>query len=556
MRHSRSVHVQRSRNETLPQAGGADLLPSLSSLLWLPQALLIAMAVGAMASGHFDALPYQAMGVLALGALRAWLDALGARLSFQAARAALTDLRAAALARLLASSPLDRDRQESGAAASIIAEQAEAVVPYLARFRPIRCKATILPLVIVAVVFPLSWAAALALLISLPVIPLFMALIGWRAEATSRAQMVELGQMNAFLLERLRGLATIRGLGATARTTAAIHTHAETLREKTMAVLRIAFMTSAVLELFSALGVAMVAVYVGFHLLGDLNFGAWGGQLSLTQGMFILLLAPHFFEPMRELSAVWHDRANGEAALAALQIQIAGAGTQLPSAPPAPASPTAPAVHLDQVSFRHSGADKPVLQALSLKIAAGEHVAIMAPSGGGKSTLLALIAGLVPPDQGAIYIAGQTPAQMRQHMAWIGQDPHIFAGTLAQNISLGRDLPPGAAAQAMADAQMQRVAALHGSGPIGEGGYGLSGGEVLRLSLARAMARPADHPAMLLLADEPTAHLDPTTAAEVTHSLLRAAKGKTLITATHDPVLAAKMDRIIQLDPIGMEDAA
>ncbi len=180
-------------------------------------------------------------------------------------------------------------------------------MPYLSRFKPARLRASVVPFVMLAVVLPLSWAAALVMLVALPLIPVFMALIGWRAQAASEAHLKEMGSMNGFLLDRLRGLATIRALGAVDMTALRLRASAETLKDRTMAVLRIAFLSSAVLELFSALGVAMVAVYVGFHLLGTLEFGTWGVPLNLSDGLFILILAPAFFEPMRDLSAVWHD---------------------------------------------------------------------------------------------------------------------------------------------------------------------------------------------------------------------------------------------------------
>src|SRR5690606_14412668 len=245
------------------------------ALLWLPQAGLIALVIGAIAAGEgVDSALLPASGVLALGLLRAGLEALGGRKAFLAAREYLSMSRLKAVDALAAGSPLDRARPASGQAASVLTEQAEALLPYLSRFRPARLKATILPLAILVAVLPYSWVAALILLFAAPLIPIFMALIGWRAKAASEAQLVEAGSLNAFLLDRLRGLATIRALDAVDATATRLRANAEDLRRRTMAVLRIAFLSSAVLELFSALGVALMAVYVGFHLLGELNFGA------------------------------------------------------------------------------------------------------------------------------------------------------------------------------------------------------------------------------------------------------------------------------------------
>ncbi len=278
------------------------------------------------------------------------------------------------------------------------------VVPYLSRFVPVRIRVMLVPLAILAVVLWFSWVAALILLIAAPLIPIFMALIGWRAKAASEKQLIALGDMNGFLLDRLRGLATIRSFNAVDMTATRLRDNAETLRSKTMIVLRIAFLSSAVLELFAALGVAMVAVYIGFHLLGPLGFGAWGHKLSLAEGLFILLLAPSFFEPLRDLSAVWHDRASGEAAIDALEEL---AKHEMPVVGGIKATETvrnAPSLMLRNIRFRYSTGED-VFAHFNLDIEPGEHVALLAPSGYGKSTLLALIAGLAAPKKAKSVLA-------------------------------------------------------------------------------------------------------------------------------------------------------
>lgn len=535
-----------------PDAGRlGPLLLVLAPLVWIPQAALLAAGIGRIAAGGgAEAVVWLAAAFLALGALRAGLDHAGGRLAFGVARRRLSALRTEAGARLAAISPLDRRRPPSGLAASVLAEEAEAVTPCLARFRPARLKATVVPLVIVIAVLPFSWAAAVALLLAAPAIPVFMALIGWRAQEASAARLVEAGGLNAFLLDRLRGLATIRGLGAIDMTADRLRAEAERFRAGTMAVLRIAFLSSAVLELFSALGVAMVAVWVGFHLLGQIGFGAWGSQLTLAQGFFVLLLAPAFFEPLRELAAVWHDRAAGEAAIAALEV-LGGDAAALPAgeAPAAPAH--APAITLRGVRYRYPGQGADAAAGpFDLDIAAGEAVAVTGPSGAGKSTLLALVAGLAEADTGRILVDGacRPAAARRAGVAWLGQSPAIFAGSLARNVTLGRPgIDAAAAAAALRFARLGRVAAVRGAAPVGEGGLGLSGGEALRLAIARAAANPD---ARLILADEPTAHLDAETADEITDLLLALGRGgRTLIVATHDPRLAARLDRALAVGP-------
>ncbi|APW38841.1 thiol reductant ABC exporter subunit CydD [Rhodoferax koreense] len=552
-------HTAGSRGSTHPQgrAGAGSVPQTVASLLWLPQAGLLAHALQSLLEGGgARAVVWPAAMLLALGLARGGLEAWGLRRSFRAACERLGDLRAQVARALAARSPLDAARPASGLAASVMAEQAEAVVPYLTRYQPARCKALVVPLAILAAVFPLSWIAALVLLVAAPLIPVFMALVGWRAKAASEAQMVEIGGMNAFLLDRLRGLASLRALGAVDFTAQRLRAAGDSLRRRTMAVLRIAFLSSAVLELFAALGVAMVAAYVGFHLLGQLNYGAWGVRLSLGQGLFVLLLAPAFFEPLRELSLVWHDRAAGEAALAAM-ARLSEAGTALPGAndaavPPMAASRAArpPALCVRALEFSHAGTGGAVFDGLDFDVAAGEHVALLADSGAGKTTLLSLLAGLVPVQGGSIRIGDETmsaatASRLRQRTAWLGQKPHIFAGTVQANVALGQ---PGVGAAevstAMWFAALGATAQAHAGAMLGEGGVGLSGGEAVRLALARAVVRPQ---ADLLLVDEPTAHLDAATAEAVTEALLQLAHGKTMLVATHDPVLAARLDRSLRL---------
>lgn len=390
-----------------------------------------------------------------------------------------------------------------------------------------------------------------------------MALIGWRAKASSEQQLAETGGLNAFLLDRLRGLATIRALGAVDLTALRLRADAEQLKMRTMAVLRIAFLSSAVLELFAALGVAAMAVYVGFNMLGALDVGTWFGRLSLTQGLFILLLAPSFFEPLRELSAVWHDRAAGEAALEALDA-LSGAGTRLPGRRDEKVEETSrehtlPSINISRLCFRHRPEQTPVFHDFGLTIAAGEHVALLGESGAGKTTMLSMIAGLVPSQSGMIHVGGRrlddiSASAVRRRMAWIGQRPHIFAGTMTGNITLGRpEVSPRAVQQAIDLAHLRRIVTQRGATSIGEGGAGLSGGEALRLAIARAAAAPHVD---IILADEPTAHLDTETAREVTDALLAIARGRTLVVATHDPVLAARMGRVIHIDASVREEAA
>ena len=531
----------------------ASLLLTAAALLWLPQAAALALAVQRLADGAgLPAIWGPALAIFLLGVLRAAGEAGGARLAFVVARQRVTQLRAQVAQALAARSPLDRARPASGLAASVIAEQAEAVVPWLVRYQPARWRVMLVLPCIAVVVLYVSWAAALVLVLAAPLIPLFMALVGWRAQAASQVHLQEQGNLNAFVLDRLRGLSTLRALGAVDATALRLRALAQSLRQRTMAVLRIAFLSSAVLELFAALGVALVAVYIGFHLLGTLNFGAWGTRLILGEGLFVLLLAPAFFEPLRDLSAAWHDRAAGQAALDAL-AQLSSEGTPLPGAlvvSPLSASLSAAPVSVTVrgLQFAYPG-EEPVFENYHLDVAAGEHVALVGPSGAGKSTLLSLLAGLIAPTAGQITLDGvaltpDSASTLRQRMAWMGQKPHVFAGSVQSNVALGRGQTAAEVQAAMQWAALDTVAQAHPGTALGEGGSGLSGGEAVRLALARVALQPQ---AGLLLVDEPTAHLDSDTAERVVQALVQLAQGKTLIVSTHDPVLAARLGRVVRI---------
>ena len=580
----------------------ACLIHALSPLLWIPQAALLALGVARLQSGAgLSGVVWPAAGIVVAGLLRAWLDAWSSTRMFESARSHLSLWRERAITSLSARSPLDRSRLHAGTAASVLAEQAESILPWLTRYHGAMWRVRLMPLLILLPVAWYSWAAAAVLITAAPLIPLFMVLVGWRARAASEAQWLQMSSMNAFLLDRLRGLPTLRALGSVQTTARRLRASAEDLRQRTMKVLRIAFLSSAVLELFSALGVAMVAAYVGFHLLGYLEFGAWGGRLTLGEGLFILLLAPAFFEPLRELAAVWHDRAAGVAAMDALARLnenglplLDGAPAAQPGAEKAatdsvpsalhdrpapdavkptsvkaasvkpasvdPASPQRPApdVRLTDLGFAFPD-EKPVFQHFSLAVRPGEHVALVGGSGTGKTVLMSLLAGLLVPTAGRIEIDGQTLAPdtvgaLRERMAWMGQRAHVFAAPVRDNIALGRpSVDDERVRQAITKARLDSVAQAHPGISLGEGGTGLSGGEAARLALARLIAAPE---ADLLLADEPTAHLDSETADQVAESLVTLARGRTLIVATHDPRLAARMDRIVQLPSPDPETAA
>lgn len=531
------------------------LLSVAAALIWIPQAYLLAGVVADVADAPAEAevvLPLVLF--LALSMLRGFADAVSVRIAqvFAAKQRAAIRARIAEVAALW--SPADTTRPAAGELAALAADQVEALEPYLTRYQPARVRMTVVPVVIALVVAPVSWAAALILVLAAPFIPVFMSLIGAEARDRSARQLDEVGTLTGHLLDRVSGLATIRLFRAEARAAARIAEAGEAIRKATMAVLRLAFLSSAVLELFSAVSVALVAVYVGFSLLGWINFGTTLAPLTLGSGLFILLLAPDFFQPFRDFASAYHDKAAADALAARLSDLVETPRPTLVSGLGGDALPAVPAVGepvfaVRGVHVRHPGSDGPLLSDVAFEIRPGEHVAIWGASGAGKSTLLASLAGLMQAN-GEIRFSGrplapETIEAIRTQIAWVGQDPFLAARSLRHNVTLYGGTEADVR-EALASVGLDRLTSRLPRGlatSLGEFGVGLSGGEARRLAVARALAsgRP------VILADEPTANLDAETADAVRAALVERAAGRTLIVATHDRRLAQRMDRVLTL---------
>ncbi|WP_245514010.1 ABC transporter transmembrane domain-containing protein, partial [Antarcticimicrobium luteum] len=306
----------------------ASVWAALSGALWPVQAGLIAWVIQGWTGGDFGAAGWiAAAGFALIGAIRAAADRMAGRRAFAAADLVVSAERKALLDR----EGLRVDRAVSSAdLAALLSEKLALLAPYVARYRPAMARVRVVPLLFLALTAYFSWVAALILLIAGPLIPLFMALVGMAAKEASARQMVEIGDMNALLIDRIAALPDIRILDAADKSRADFAALAEGVRRRTMAVLRVAFLSSTVLELFSAIGVALVAVYVGFSLLGEITFGAWARPMTLGEGVFILLLAPEFFQPLRDLAAAWHDKAAAEAVADELEARAARAAADAP----------------------------------------------------------------------------------------------------------------------------------------------------------------------------------------------------------------------------------
>jgi ATP-binding cassette, subfamily C, bacterial CydD len=471
-------------------------------------------------------------------------------------------MRARLLEAVARSSPFDVRRPHSGEIAAVVTHHVDALAPYLRRYEPARMRIAIVPIAILLATLPVSWVAAAILCAAGPLIPVFMTLIGQRARIASEHQLGEIGTMSSFLLDRLQGLTTLRIFGAVERSASSLRAATADIHRSTMAVLRLAFLSSAMLELFSALGVALVAVYIGFNLLGYFSFGTYGAPLTLAGGLYVLLLAPEFFQPLRDYAVAYHDQA---AALAASReigrildpdrpglLGSASSSPRLSREDGTRAESEAMALCLCNVSLRFAGMSQPALRDISLAVRPGEHVALVGPSGSGKSLLLGVMAGLVRPTAGEVLADGAllddaTADGWRKRLAWVGQRPGFVRASVLSNLTLGRAAPSPEALENLAERlgaktvidRLPRGLAT----VLGENGNGISGGEAQRLALVRAALAEAD----VILADEPTEHLDPDTAAIVIGGLLQIAAGRTLVVATHDLGLARLMHRVVDV---------
>lgn len=521
----------------------AAILSVLAGLIWPAQAAVVAWTIGGLLTAGEASPLIAGLGFGGLGLLRAGLSYLADGEAQAAAEANIAGVRAEIVA-TEAGRVSDSAFGGAGSIAALAGEKLDLFGPYVSRYGPARARVMVLPLVILALAFWHSWAVAVVLLVSGPLIPIFMALVGMAAKEASARQMTEIGTLNDFLVERLSALVDIRLLGAGPRVLEGFARQASDLRRRTVAVLGVAFLSSTVLELFAAIGVAMVAVYVGFSLLGELEFGAWGISLSPEAGIFLLLLAPEFYQPLRDLSAAWHDKQAAMAVMDEISAYSSDPRAKLPGqGGPAPRLPGPASVSL-QGCYTPAGKRLP-----DIAIAEGERVALVGRSGAGKTSALRLMAGLELPRLGLVCVADQALTtenadSWRARLGWMPQAPHFLGGSLRQNLTLGRsgDVEAALASAAVADV----VEALpQGLGTrLGETGAGLSGGEARRLTLARAIYGRPD----VLLADEPTADLDAETAHKVIEGLLaQAARGVTLVIATHDAALASRMDRIVDL---------
>ncbi|MBO9882280.1 thiol reductant ABC exporter subunit CydD [Xanthomonas sp. D-109] len=541
---------------------GALLIVQAGAIAWLVQALLVERRELA------QALP--AFGLLALVlVLRAGLGAAAQRAAGDVADAAKLALRRRVYRQLLQRGPLWLRGQRNGELGELLLAHGDALDGYYAGYRPARWEVSVVPLLIVLAVAWSDWVVGLILLFTAPLVPIFMMLVGWGAEAAGRRQLRELARMGGHFADRLKGLGLLRLYGRGEDELRGIAAAAEGVRERTLKVLRIAFLSSTVLEFFASVSVAIVALYLGLSYLGMIALH--GSVPTLGTGVFCLLLAPEFYAPLRRLAAHYHDRANALAAAAEVERLLEGlpqdaeapvardAGVAVPndvaaatpietdttaatfSVPAAGAARTEPLLRARALHLRPLGARCDAVQDLNFALHAGQRLALVGPSGSGKSTLLEALAGWLPPRAGAL----QVRAGLR--IGYAGQRPYLFHGSIADNLRLADPQASDAQVRAAAEAaQVLRFAARLPQGldtPIGERGFGLSGGEARRIGLARLLLRDPE----LLLLDEPTAFLDADTEADLLRTLADFAHGRSVIVATHSEAAMRWADAVLRL---------
>jgi ATP-binding cassette, subfamily C, bacterial CydD len=442
------------------------------------------------------------------------------------------------LEQITARGPAFTRGEQTGALTSVLVEQVEGLQDFYALYLPQLALVVLLPLTVAAAVMPLSWAAGGLLLVTAPLIPLFTILVGMGAENISQRHFQSLARMSAHFLDVLQGLATLKLFGRSRDEVERIVRVSADYRRRTLSVLRVAFISSAVLEFFTCLSIALVAVYLGMSYLGYFSFGMYGRPLTLAEGLFILLLAPEFFLPLRELGAHYHARAQALAAAERIRGVLEG---PLPGVSGGRLRPeTAGGVHIRcrglQVAYEDGR--RPALKGVSLDLAPGRSTALVGGSGAGKSTLIFLLLGFLRPDQGEILVNGVAlgdidPGWWRRQVGWIGQNPALFHGTIHDNLRLGRpDAGNGeilAAAKAAGVLEFADRLPRRLDTPVGEQGVGLSRGEAQRVALGRVFLKNAP----VLLLDEPCAGLDAETERRVTGAVESLRAGRTVLTVTH-----------------------
>lgn len=520
----------------------------VSGLLLIAQAWLLASTVNAVVFDKAvlaDVMPWL-WGMLAIFLLRAGLAWASEQAAFHAAVQVKLAIREQLYRHVQKLGPAWLSGERSGDIINSLSDGVEALEAYYARYIPAMSLMALVPLAILAFVFGSDWISGLIMLGTAPLIPVFMILIGKGTEKRNQQQWKSLARMSAHFLDVIQGLTTLKLFNASRREAQMVAQISDQYRQSTMSVLRIAFLSSFALEFLATVSIALVAVLIGFRLF-------WG-EMDFFYGFFVLLLAPEFYLPLRNMGTQYHARMEAIGAAERI-VEILGQGGEqetLATFVPSPDRGRLGEISFNAVDFTYpDGRD--ALSNLSLEIHPGETLAIVGPSGAGKTTLINLLMGFLQAQSGQILVGGIplqeiAPEAWRRQFVWLPQKPQLFPGTVADNIRLGNPQASMAAVQAAAEqAQAHAFISRLPNGydtVVGEAGQGLSGGQIQRIALARAFLKDAP----LVILDEATANLDMESETLVHAALQKLAQGRTLVMIAHRLRTVRDADRIAVID--------
>lgn len=531
------------------------LLGTLSAVFLIFQMFLLAdllhfMIVDKQAAAT---IPQKLLALLGCFSARALLLWLRERTGFQAGATLRRHLREQVMHKLAQIGPMTIQQRPAGSWATIMLEQVENIHNFYARYLPQQFLSLIVPIAILCAVFPFNWTAGVILFATLPLLPLFMALAGMKAAEANQQNIGILARLSGQFLDRLKGLETIRLFGQAQAQTEQIYQSTEAFRLSTMNVLKIAFLSSAVLEFFTAISIAVMAVYFGFTYLGELNFGSYDVAVPLFVGFFCLMLAPEFYQPLRELGVYYHDKAAAIASADSLEAFLSE--EVLAQTNGQKNLPNQPLVIEAENCVILTPQGKPLTKPLNFALKENQHIALVGQSGAGKTSLMNLLLGFLP-YEGNIKINGielreLDIAQWREKLAWVGQNPQLIRGTLKENIRLGNHATETEMASALVQSKADEfVYRLGLDYEVRDSNSGISGGQAQRIAIARALLRQAQ----LLLLDEPTASLDMQSEQQVLEALQQLSSTRTTLMITHriedlkqcDEIWVMKQGEIIQ----------
>lgn len=518
----------------------ATALGLVSVALVIAQAALLASGISTVFAGGrlatTTAVALAAVVVTRAGV--AWAQELTAH---RCSAGAKSELRERLLAHVLRLGPAWLHGERASEVATLATRGLDALDGYFARYLPQLLLAALVPVAVLAWIVPVDTTAAITIAVTLPLIPLFLALVGRRTEQLNQRQLAALSRLAHHLMEVIAGLPTLAVFGRAKAQVRAVRELTDNQRRLTMRTLRLAFLSSLVLELLATLSVALVAVTVGLRVVG--------GSLDLHTSLLVLILAPEAYLPLRRLGAEYHASAEGLAAAQRVldildtPVPAQGSRTSLPESRHAP-------LILEHLTVAYDGRPGPAVADFSLRLEPGTTVALVGPSGCGKSTVVNAVLGFVPAASGRVLLGEGSdavdarevePDVWRSRIAYVSQRPYLFAGTVAQNIALGTPDAPEPQLRGAADAA--GLAGMELSTVVGEGGAGLSAGQRQRVALARAFLREAP----VLVLDEPTANLDEATEAALVSSIRELAMGRAVLLVAHRPALLAIADRVVRL---------